>query len=101
LPPPKIIRRFSFSHKVALILITFEIDRGEKLRGQLKFGGETGLLTDFIGGDAVKLPMSFDRYNLDPIGVNRVFAPFPDDSETVFFEISDKVTPADRHRVPQ
>jgi len=67
----------------------------------LKFRGQSSLFADFIGGDAVKLSVSLDRNDLYAVGINGVITAFPDYLETVFFQISDKVTPFDGHSCPR
>lgn len=65
-----------------------------------ELGREASLLADFVSRDSVKLPVAFDRNDLDVIGVNGMVAAFPEEMEAVFFQIASEITSLDRHAEP-
>ena len=53
----------------------------------LKFGGESGLLAQFIGDYSIKRAMSLDGYHFDAICIDGVLAAFSQEIKPVCLEI--------------
>lgn len=62
-----------------------------------EFRQDTGLLADFIGRDAIKLLVSFYRNNLGAVCKYGVVGPFSQQAEAAFCQVSNEITPFDRH----
>ena len=71
------------------------------LGGVSEFGFNSGLLTEFVGGDAIELPMALDGNDLSSVGVDGVIRTFPEEIETMLLQVSDEITSFDRHAGPR
>jgi hypothetical protein len=61
-----------------------------RLKALFEFGRQTCLLADLVSRDPVEHPVTFDRNDLDIIGVDGMIAAFPEQSEPVCLQMVDK-----------
>ena len=66
--------------------------RNWRLPGSV-FWGEAGLLADFVGGDAIQLPMTLDGNHFLTIAVDGMIGALAKEVESVGFEVFHQITP--------
>ena len=66
-----------------------------------EFGFHSSLLAEFVCCDSIELSVAFDWYSFLSISVNSVICTFTENIETMLLQVSDEITPFDRHAVPQ
>ena len=66
----------------------------------LELGFNTGLLTEFVGGDPIELFVTLDGNDLVTVGVNGVIGSFPQEIETMLLHVPEEFTSFDRHAQP-